>query len=145
MSEFNEGDLVEAVKGCSVICGYLNSDRDIVTENVTHTPAFLRNNGWTVAVIEKATPPLPTEKGYYRSGAQGSVNGTVQLDNDSRWWWVGNEYRPAPERIPTDQVPKYMPPTLLEPVAATASIGSRYTSMSTGTIFSAVTGWPRVR
>lgn len=124
MTEYNEGDLVEAVKGESVIRGYLDSYRDIVTENVTHTPHFLAECGWTLTVIERATPPLPTEPGWYMA-RYGEPNYTIlQLcfDTDCRESASGPHwYHPKQDRVLSteDLTDHYLPLTRLEPVPVT--------------------------
>lgn len=79
MSEFNEGDLVEAVKGETVIRGRAWREPGNGTEPILRLTlalssdiAHLTANGYTVTVIEKAAPKLPTEPGVYvtPSGSQ---------------------------------------------------------------------------
>ena len=70
MQEFHEGDLVEAVKGETVIRGRLKHVPDTGSRPVLNLTVALNSdtlhleaNGFTVTVIEKAAPPLPTEPG----------------------------------------------------------------------------------
>jgi hypothetical protein len=63
--EFNEGDLIEATLGETVVRGRLMKDGSI---SVTlRTPRGLKEEGFVVRVVEKAKPPLPTEDGLYTS------------------------------------------------------------------------------
>jgi len=59
--EFNEGDLVEAVKGGTVIRGRV-CWVDAAVFALGGLPFFPRAE-WTVTVIEKAKPKLPEEPG----------------------------------------------------------------------------------
>lgn len=65
MTEYNAGDLVEAVKGDTVIRGRITGcSGDWVGTSRSQIPGLVKD-GFTVTVIERATPPLPTEEGIY--------------------------------------------------------------------------------
>ena len=131
MNEYNEGDLVEAVKGESVVRGRIHQGGEYrgnrgyryLGDSGALDEVYLKG-GWTVTVIEKAAPVvvLPTEPGYYRVGGNNArVGGTVQLLVDGEWWWVGNSYKPRPHQISAAEVGRsHAPLTPLAPVAETA-------------------------
>lgn len=108
MSDYNEGDLVEAVKG---------EDHRIGRVTVPGTHQRMqgyclhryKEDGWTVTVIERAKPALPTAEGWY-------------LDRQGDCWHLnasGSWYCPSsPSDDARPQV--YVPFTRLEPVADTA-------------------------
>jgi hypothetical protein len=115
MSDYNEGDLIEAVK-----------DKARVTDVATRSnlggglylPIMrgaiyldtLERGGWTLTVLEKAAPPLPTEPGWY-------------LDKYDDIWGVSAEgrfgYRGRTWAQPGEDVTAYAPFTRLEPVPVT--------------------------
>jgi hypothetical protein len=67
MSDYNEGDLVEAVKGKSSIRGLLvKTFSGLSLQDVGWSVEGLRGDDWTVTVIERAKPALPTEPGAYK-------------------------------------------------------------------------------
>lgn len=113
MSEYNEGDLVEAVKGDTVIRGRIS---DIGQGPFIDIPdpwtGTLENADFTVTVIEKAAPALPTEPGWYLSNGGG---GAVYLGVDGSWSDDRN-YGVNPGEIAR----KHAPLTRLEPVPDTA-------------------------
>ena len=93
MTEFSEGDLIEATKGDTVVRGRLqqapgNGLRPLFT--VTHPVRFsllhLEANGYTVTLIEKAAQALPTEPGVYFP-ASVSLTGAriVKLRPNGEW------------------------------------------------------------
>ena len=114
MTEYNEGDLVEAVKGELLLRG-----------RITHTPvgagvvfapgSFLTSTlkfaGYTITVIEKAAAVvvLPTEAGAY-------------LDKQSDVWVLDRhgEWMCPDSPSDNDQALNYAPFIRLEPVAVTA-------------------------
>lgn len=67
MSTYNEGDLVEAVKGDTVIGGRVSLALDgrVIIGESSRSVGVLENEGFTVTVIERAKPKLPTEPGVY--------------------------------------------------------------------------------
>lgn len=82
---FAVGDLVEAVKGESVVRGRVKLGTKVagcasyryIGDSASLDEVYLKR-GWTVTVIEKALPPLPTETGLY-------------LDIDGDLWRVAND------------------------------------------------------
>jgi len=110
-TNFNVGDLVEAVKGELVI-------RDRVTVKGYHLALGamgwslrdVRLNGYTLSLVEAATPPLPTEPGIYADieGDPWKLNATTD-DYEARWSF-GNEYKTRA------QVSQHVPFTRLGPV-----------------------------
>ncbi len=132
---FNEGDLIEATKGDTVIRGRLvpatdshgdplppQADLWLVVENwpapqtddnPRHRTTFvdaLGLYGWTVTVIEKAAPALPTEPGHYLRDGWDCVYTLSPVEQ----WWYGNSQRRVEEMADNG------PLTRLEPVADTA-------------------------
>ena len=67
MSEFREGDLVEAVKGDTVIRDRVDDDERLA--GVRRSIRVLQVEGFTVTVIERAKSALPTEPGVYAPAA----------------------------------------------------------------------------
>lgn len=66
MTEYNEGDLVEAVKGDTVIRGRVNRHGELnLTMALTSDMLHLKANGYTVTLVQRATPPLPDVNGIY--------------------------------------------------------------------------------
>lgn len=72
MTSFNVGDLVEARKGETAVLGRVGL--------VCGSPGLLgagwrisslNDEGFTVSLVEAATPPLPTEPGFYKSRTGG--------------------------------------------------------------------------
>ena len=62
MTDFAEGDLVEAVKGDTVIRGRLDHRAELkLTMALASDMLHLKASGYVVTVVERATPPLPTE------------------------------------------------------------------------------------
>ena len=120
MSEmFSEGDLVEATKGDRRVI-----DRVVVYKSQVFTsgpylgaPSLftpssiqsLKSAGYTLTLIEKATPPLPTEPGIYRS----RTGAIWIIDSGKPLRWVGDRGYPC--------IPHFFAPfDRLEPVAETA-------------------------
>ena len=116
MTEYQAGDFVEAVKNRLRIGGVLSTYyAGLRIEDAGWSVEALKRDGFTVTVIEKATPPpppLPTVPGAY-AGNTGSVH---VLTSSGQWLdfslWKGTPW-PKP---PTG----YAPFTRLEPVAETA-------------------------
>ena len=123
MTEYNEGDLVEAVKGETVIrgplvniCGLGRSLCLKLTLGIETDLIHLEANGFTITVIEKAAPVvvLPTKPGAYMSN-----RGSLWVLDDNHHWldfsaWSGNVNNVAAAN------PAYHPFTRLEPVSETA-------------------------
>ena len=118
MTEYNEGDLVEAVKGTTVIRGPLVNSfglgRSLCLKlNLGIETDIIRfeANGYTITVIEKAAPVvvLPTEHGAYKDN-----QGDLWQLNDYGWKLLTSD--PPDEFKPEN----YVPLTRLEPVSETA-------------------------
>ena len=118
MTEYNEGDLVEAVKGETVIrgllvniCGLGRSLCLKLTLGIETDLIHLEANGFTITTIEKAEPVvvLPTELGVYEDHEgdlwQLNVNGWKLLTSDPP-----DAFKPE----------NYAPFALLAPVSETA-------------------------
>jgi len=91
MTEYNEGDLVEAVKGETVIrgllvniCGLGRSLCLKLTLGIETDLIHLEANGFTITVIEKAAPVvvLPTEPGAYGYAGWSDI---LILNNLGEW------------------------------------------------------------
>ena len=101
MNEYNEGDLIEAVKGEIVIRGRLDYKLEVeLTLALRSDVRHLIANGYTVTVIEKAPPknPLPTEPGVYVTDVSDLAGSVVlyRLNTYGEWsvmWSIG-----APEQ-----------------------------------------------
>lgn len=100
MSKFSVGDYVEATKGRDGVKGVVRlSGQVLVVGASCRSVDGLEAQGWTVTVLEKAAPPVPTEPGYY-------------FDKDGDMWNERND-----TVIGLD--PRYAPYTRLEPVPVT--------------------------
>ncbi len=68
MTDFHEGDLIEAVKGKAKIGGVVSnwSGGGLGIEDTGWSIEALVTHGYTVAVIERAKPALPTTPGAYK-------------------------------------------------------------------------------
>ena len=114
MSDFNVGDLVEARKGELVI-----RDRVVMKSYGLALGAMnwslrdVRLNGYTLSLVEAATPPLPKEAGIYESRHELIMSGCSPwvLDAEGDWWLTADSVQA--ELVPTDLV-------RLEPVPDTA-------------------------
>lgn len=126
MNEYNEGDLVEAVKNKERLTGLLVRDDAGPLKFRAgfhwHFPRDLVNHDFTITVIERAKPKaiLPTESGYYAGFDEAadteilvmvSTAGRVYLPNASKHLGVG-DLLGDPER--------FAPYVKLEPRAITA-------------------------
>jgi hypothetical protein len=115
---FAEGDLVEAVKteiaSSTLLRGVLKStgwENDFILQAQGFSPEIneLEAKGFTLTLIEKATPPLPTQQGWY-TDQEGDI---WRVDSFARLWCIGS--------VEDDENPSdYAPFTRLEPVAETA-------------------------
>lgn len=117
MSDYNEGDLVEAVKGTTVLRGRLKRSREdgpdpilVLTPALKSDIVHLASNGYTVTVIERAKPALPTEPGHYLHR-----NGIDVLSRTASGSWIHDGRFTADNAIRDCQ-----PLQRLEPVAETA-------------------------
>lgn len=119
MSEYNEGDLVEAVKGEEVVRGRLRAPESVngrylaIGTNALSTATY-EAKGFTLTVIEKAAPKLPTEPGLYiESGKAHSYTNIWSLSANGRWLCAAaSKYDGRAE--------EFAPFTRLEPVPVTA-------------------------
>jgi len=115
---FAEGDLVEAVKteiaSSTRLRGVLKStgwENGFILQAQGFSPEIseLEAKGFTLTLLEKATPPLPTEQGWY-TDQEGDI---WRVDSFAKFWCIGSV---ADDENPSD----YAPFTRLEPVAETA-------------------------
>lgn len=108
---YNEGDLVEAVKGRTVLRAPLVKSEHTGALHMGQitglvTVGELTHYGYTVTVIEKAKPPvvLPTEVGCYESAdfplATGHEPYRLSLAGE---WWLGSTT--VTERYMADRLP----------------------------------------
>lgn len=125
MSEYNVGDLVEAVRGEDVARSRLVQSR--FKANTGEPGLFLEKfpgipyvnsdeagrRGWTFRVIEKTAPPLPTEPGWYLS-CDGFPWEVQTNEHGSPEWYCDNSF------VALNVATQYAPFTRLEPVPATA-------------------------
>ena len=111
MSEYNEGDLIEATKDETVIRGRLCGLFGEWLGGSLRTVNGLTKDGYALTLIEKATSPLPTAEGVYRSrtGALWTIEPPAPLK------WVGDN-----PQFSLNNPHNYAPFTRLEPVADTA-------------------------
>jgi hypothetical protein len=110
MTEYNEGDLVEAVKGETVVRARLVERGAYLALGVElGTVLYYQNHDYAITVIEKAAPKvvLPTEPGIY----QDRVEDVWTLTKSGRWLAGGDD--PGDPAI-------WTPLTRLEPVSETA-------------------------
>jgi hypothetical protein len=125
MSElFAEGDLVEAVKNefssSTMVRGVLKStgwENGFILQAQGFSPeiSYLESRGFTLTLIEKATPPLPTEPGIYVSWVNPPSPKIVHKLLTGFWVDAGdNNY------LEDSDVSAIMPMTRLEPVDVTA-------------------------
>ncbi|WP_193510445.1 hypothetical protein [Cryobacterium sp. BB736] len=88
-TEFREGDLVEAVNGDTVIRGRLARDNfanDLGIRAASYNLRPLARDGFTITVIERAMPELPTDHGVYQA-----ANGTTwTLFRNGDWFDNGD-------------------------------------------------------
>jgi len=118
MSDFNVGDLVEARKGECII-----RDRVQVSERWPDS-LFLGDSpyaeilnwytvhGFTLSLVEAATPPLPTEEGAIITWNKGYAQETAVLEKTNQWLYNGNNF----ETAEIEQAIDGHPFTRLEPV-----------------------------
>lgn len=115
MSEYNEGDLVEAVKGDCTIRGRLvPSQVGLRLEDAGWSIAGFEMDRWAVTVIEKAAPKLPDEPGVYiESGKPVSHASIWTLAPNGKWLCAANAKYDG-------RAAEFAPFTRLEPVPVTA-------------------------
>ena len=116
MTEYKEGDLVEGVKGESVIRGRLDNIGNLKIDGLDWRVAGLIRSGFTITVIEKAAPVvvLPTEPGAYATN-----HGSVFVLNERHDWLDFSVWRGSVNNLAATN-PAYHPFTRLEPVSETA-------------------------
>ena len=123
MTEYNEGDLVEAIKGNTAIRGPLVNIGGLgrslclkLTLGLETDIIHLEANGYKITVIEQAPPKvvLPTEPRIYQdAGKRLWMRGEDRTDiSPQPFWW---EVDSGLTGIPTD-----LPLTPLEPASETA-------------------------
>ena len=129
MQEFHEGDLVEAVKGETVIRARVeenNGTQGIPMGGIAYYYLkTLEADGFTLTVIEKAAPPLPTEPGWYlgRPGSRNYAHLQLCADADCEDSSEGPHwYRPDQSRVldPSEVAEYYLPLERLELASVTA-------------------------
>lgn len=121
MSDFNEGDLVEAVKDSESHKARLtvadwNGRLGIAFVDSWYSLDTLTMRGFTVSVIEKAAPKLPTEPGWYESARYPTSEGVwspYNLDPDGEWY-------SGTDHLSRRELSTLVPFTRLEPVPVTA-------------------------
>lgn len=121
MTEYNEGDLVEAVKGDTVIRGRLAPESfgcGFGIVGMGWPLNSLERVGFTLTVIEKAAPKnvLPTEAGVY-ADREGDFL-IVYEDGDVQSVEVAKGHQSA-KRMPIAVDSDFAPYTRLEPVPVT--------------------------
>ena len=115
MCEFNVGDLVEARKGeTRIVARLLWSGDCLFFDGWGAGVLSAVDQGFTLSLVEAATPPLPTEPGVYLD----KWGDTWQLSEETRAfaerWFLGSDFM-------THNVARgYAPFTKLEPVPDTA-------------------------
>lgn len=118
MSEWNEGDLVEAVKGEMRIVSRLKAwdDGSLFLEASRAGVNSTCYDGYTMTLLERAVPKveLPTEPGIYEAADCFLTFGNYPyiLDDAGRWFCSVHE-------VAGSVMPERMPLTRLEPVADT--------------------------
>jgi hypothetical protein len=113
-NEYNEGDLVEAVKGETRMSGRLADALmgDLGIDGMGWPIRSLEREGFTITVIEKAKPKVvpPTDVGFYLS--RESKLWTLEVNG---YWRDDYDYTRRP-----DEAEAHAPFTRLEPRAVTA-------------------------
>jgi hypothetical protein len=126
VSDYKEGDLIEAVKGETVVRGrVIINPLHIAAIECQPGISWLEENGFTITVIEKAEPQvnLPSEQGFY-STANGEV-WEVDEDGEFKSTRRGTYLSPngASELRALEAVAPF---TRLEPRAVTAKAASEW-------------------
>ena len=118
MTEYNEGDLVEAVKGETVIRGRLKADslgHHLWVGDSGRTPENIESYGFTISVVEKAAAVVVLPKGVLLFD-----DGHVARWHEEILGWSITGYRRAwgdPDEILRNFGSDF---TILEPVSETA-------------------------
>ena len=114
-SDYAEGDFVEVVKGRTRISGVLAPGyaSSLFIEGFGRSIGTLKRDGYTVTVIERAKPALPTEPGFYLTDY--SYNEVFELTAAGDWY-CGTDAIPV-ERVIHDAGDRLV---RLEPVPETA-------------------------
>ena len=115
MTDFSEGDLIEATKGESVLRGRLvwTEQPGLIISKTDWGVTSLEIDGWTLTVIERATPPLPTAKGWYMDG-RGVLWDLRHNSHGDPEWYCDDDFVGLPH------VEQYGPFVQWAPVADTA-------------------------
>lgn len=118
MTEFSEGDLIEASKGDTVIRGRVVPLGGGLTIQAGgwDVDSFERS-GFTLTVIEKAAPALPTEPGAYLVTKTFRGKRCVLLTQTGEWYdYLGG-------MVAAEYVQKYLLP--LEPMASVSDTAKK--------------------
>ena len=92
MNDYNEGDLVEAVRGETIIRGRVKTTTDDklwLGSSDRTISGLISQGGFTITVIEKAPKnPLPTEPGLYVTDTSdpGGVFVLYRLNSHGQWF-----------------------------------------------------------
>ena len=106
MSDFNVGDLVEARKG--EIRHVERLDRSwnftLLFRDWGQSVHNAKELGYSLSLVEAATPPLPKEAGIYESRHESIMRGCSPwvLDAEGDWWLTADSVQA--ELVPTDLV-----------------------------------------
>ena len=124
--DYSEGDLIEAVKGETVIRGRLDFKLELELSLALRSDVLhLKANGYTVRTIEKAAlvVVLPTEPGLYTTETRDLARSLplYRLNEKGEWSTIW-AYRSEETRAPAEILDGIKPNTLtrLEPVSETA-------------------------
>ena len=126
MTEYTAGDLVEAVKGDTVIRGRLKKTGHYLwVGDSGRTPENIESYGFTISVVEKAAAVvvLPTEPGLYTTDTRDLTRSVplYRLAKNGEWstiWPLQGEETRTPAEILDGTKPETL--TRLEPVPETA-------------------------
>ena len=105
MTDFNVGDLVEARKGETRIVARLVWSGDCLFFDGWGSGVLSAvDQGFTLSLVEAATPPLPKEAGIYESRHESIMSGCSPwvLDAEGDWWLTADSVQA--ELVPTDLV-----------------------------------------
>ena len=90
MSDYAEGDFVEAVKGRTRISGVLSTDfSGLRIADAGWSIESLKYEGFTVTVIERAKPALPDVPGTVISWKAAYFTGLAVLEKANQWLYNG--------------------------------------------------------
>ena len=123
MTIYNQGDLVEAICGESLIRDRLVKRLDSLAFGTSGgTIHWYENLGWTITVIEKAPPKvvLPVEEGFYSVVRDGGPGARILRLIGGAWEEIGAEASRFTPEVLRDSAIKEGRLTRLEPVPETA-------------------------